>query len=84
MVVEDRVGTSPRCTVCGLTKAPIGRSVPMGVIMCDRDCSAYHDAPLPDTLWPGELQSEFGYGCILAPDHTGKCQITEPPMSKEG
>lgn len=81
MVAEDRAGTRPRCAVCRRTKAPIGRSVPMGVhgSLCDRDCSGYLDVPRPDHLWPGELQSEFGYGCGLLPDHDGPC--LESPKS---
>ena len=76
----DRAGTSPRCAECGRTKAPIGRSVPLGMSgsMCDRDCAGYLDFPRPDQLWPGELQSEFGYGCTLAPDHSGPCLMTSP------
>ena len=74
MKAGDRAGTSPRCTVCGHRKAPIGRSVLTGVILCNSDCSGYLDVPRPDHLWPGELQSEFGYGCGLLPDHDGPCQ----------
>jgi len=79
----DREGTSPRCETCGRTKAPIGRSVPMGFSMCDHDCEGYSKEPTADTLWPGELQSEFGYGCILAPNHDGKCDFTQPPTTPE-
>lgn len=72
----DREGTEPRCTTCNRIKEPIGRSVPMALSgsMCNRDCRGYEGAPLADTLWPGEKQSEFGYGCIYAPGHDGDCE----------
>ena len=80
----DREGTSPKCATCRRTKAPIGRSVALGMAgsLCDRDCEGYSREPRADTLWPGELQSEFGYGCILAPDHTGSCEFTQPTTPK--
>jgi hypothetical protein len=42
------------CRVCGRTKAPVGRSVPVELPMCDDDCPGYRSAPLPSSLWPGE------------------------------
>lgn len=50
-------GHAMTCTVCGLTKKPRGRSAPleMAYSLCDSDCSGYYLEPLPDTLWPNEL-----------------------------
>jgi hypothetical protein len=48
---------APRCTVCYMTKRPIGRSVPIEMEngMCGRDCPGYNQDPQPGHLWPGEL-----------------------------
>lgn len=47
----------PACTVCGKTKAPIGRSLPLEACggYCDDDCPGYRQAPRPGHLFPGEL-----------------------------
>jgi hypothetical protein len=49
------------CTTCGNQKAPRGRSVPMGMVMCDWDCPGYNDEPQSGSLWPRETSEEFGY-----------------------
>ena len=71
----DREGTSPECTTCRRPKAPVGRSMPDGLYgsYCNRDCEGYYNSPYPDHLWPGELQSEYGFGCLLDPNHDGEC-----------
>ena len=56
-----RVGIAVTCTVCGQRKAPIGRSVPLEMYLCDRDCPGYRQAPSPGSLWLGETSDEFGY-----------------------
>lgn len=56
-----RVGIAVYCGECGRSKAPRGRSVPMGASMCDSDCPGYHTDPLPGDLWPGETEEQFGY-----------------------
>lgn len=63
MPMNDKIGIAVYCVVCGHRKAPIGRSVPIGLYLCDRDCDGYDIAPLPGSLWPGEKESEFGYPC---------------------
>lgn len=47
----------PTCTVCGRSKWPNGRSVPMACHGggCDSDCPGYYQEPRPGHLWPGEL-----------------------------
>lgn len=54
-----RFGRRPVCTVCGLGKAPIGRSTPLGSCYCDFECPGYREEPLPDTLFPGEPSREL-------------------------
>ena len=56
-----RVGIAVACTVCGQRKAPIGRSVPLGMYLCDRDCPGYRQDPYPGSLWPNETSDDFGY-----------------------
>lgn len=57
-----RVGISVTCAFCGNTKAPIGRSTPMGATYCHpTECSAYYLDPMPGSLWPGETEEDFGY-----------------------
>lgn len=56
-----KVGIAVTCRQCGRTKAPRGRSVPMGVMLCDSECSGYRSEPLPGDLWPGETEEQFGY-----------------------
>lgn len=43
-----------RCSTCGRTKAPHGRSVSPETPMCDEECPGYREEPRPDQLWPGE------------------------------
>ena len=56
-----KIGVRVTCVVCDRDKAPVGRSVPFGVSMCDHECSGYYTAPLPGSLWPGETEEVFGY-----------------------
>ncbi len=59
-----KVGIAVRCTVCGMTKAPIGRSCPDALAnsRCNSfDCEGYYTEPLPGSLWPGETEEEFGF-----------------------
>lgn len=42
------------CATCGTIKAPIGRSLPLGMYRCDSDCKGYRDDPYPPHLWPNE------------------------------
>lgn len=51
------------CTTCGQYKAPRGRSVPLGMYMCDHDCPGYGEPPLPGDLWPSETKEDFGFPC---------------------
>jgi len=48
---------APRCTTCGLTKAPQGRSVPAAMAggLCDDGCPGYRQEPRAGHLWSGEL-----------------------------
>lgn len=55
-----RIGVTVRCLECGRTKKPLGRdSQDNG--LCDHGCSRYYDYPRPDSLWPGETETQFGY-----------------------
>ncbi len=56
-----KVGISVQCTTCGRTKAPIGRSVPHQLDLCDRDCPGNRQDPIPGSLWPGETEADYGY-----------------------
>ena len=56
-----KFGVRVVCAVCGISKAPIGRSVPMELRMCDSECAGYHQPPLVGSLWPAESETEFGY-----------------------
>lgn len=58
-----RVGIVVYCTHCGLRKCPHGRSAPIGLLLCERECPGYDADPLPGCLWPGESPEEFGYEC---------------------
>ena len=51
---------SPKCTVCGMHKAPRGRSVPMEMSSgyCPYECSGNALDPRPGHLWPGEIARE--------------------------
>jgi hypothetical protein len=57
----NKVGVIVECAVCGFQKAPIGRSVPFEMYLCDHECTGYRQEPFPGSLWPGESESEFGY-----------------------
>jgi len=48
---------APRCTVCGLTKKPIGRDAPLEMAngLCGDDCPGYRKEPRAGHLRPGEL-----------------------------
>jgi hypothetical protein len=64
------VGVSVRCTVCGRTKKPHGRSAPLGLSWCTDECEGYEFYPQPGCLWPGESGEEFGYEyCMNAQTH---------------
>lgn len=56
-----RRGVRVVCAVCGRTKAPVGRSTPAVMSLCDDDCRGYRTPPLPGSLWPGETTEEFRY-----------------------
>jgi len=54
-------GVSVACTVCRQTKAPVGRSAPVELRMCDWECAGYTQEPKVGWLWPGESEEDFGY-----------------------
>ena len=56
-----KVGVSVYCASCGQRKAPIGRSVPLEMYLCDWECRGYREVPLSGSLWPGESEADFGY-----------------------
>lgn len=56
-----KVGVTVFCEVCGLPKAPLGRSMPMGSVMCDYECEGYRNPPFVGPLHPGETESDYGY-----------------------
>jgi len=58
---DDVIGVAVECATCGDMKAPLGRSVPLGVSMCRDECSGYRSRPFPGSLWPGESEAQFGY-----------------------
>jgi hypothetical protein len=57
----DEQGPLPRCTVCGRSKKPMGRSSPLEMSLCDDDCGGYRESPEPTCRWPGE--TTCGPGC---------------------
>ena len=61
--VSDKRGIAVHCSLCLKRKKPIGRSAPLEMAngLCDDDCWGYREDPRPGSLWPGELQSEFGF-----------------------
>jgi len=63
--MDDRKGIAVNCRVCHRWKKPLGRSAPLGMAngLCDFECGGYDAEPLPGSLWPGELKSEFGFPC---------------------
>jgi hypothetical protein len=56
-----KVGIAVSCRQCGRQKAPRGRSTPLGMMLCESDCSGYRADPMPGDLWPGETEEDFGY-----------------------
>lgn len=62
------------CTTCELSKAPVGRSVPLEAAngFCGPGCSGYRDDPLPGDLWPGELSRLRERQCFAC-DGDGQC-----------
>ena len=44
------------CTICGLSKKPIGRDAFLQHL-CDHECPGYRDDPCPGVLWPGEAKT---------------------------
>lgn len=52
----------PQCTVCGMTKKPIGRSAPWESAnsYCDEECPGYRQPPLAGHLWRGERERDNG------------------------
>lgn len=56
-------GVSVQCAVCRHQKCPHGRSAPLGLVMCMRDCPGYVIEPHVGCLWPGETDLDFGYPC---------------------
>ncbi len=62
------VGRPVKCATCGMTKAPIGRSVPLPMAnsRCDSECPGHREDPYPRDLWPGEKREDFGYPKWLA------------------
>jgi hypothetical protein len=72
------VGISVKCTVCGLTKKPHGRSAPteMANGLCDDDCPGYNKPPMPGCLWPGETEAQIGFPIC---DHATEQSMTPEP-----
>jgi hypothetical protein len=64
----SRVGPAwERCGVCRRDKAPMGRSIPLGIGgYCDDRCTGYATDPWPDSLWPGE-RWEDSLPCMGSP-----------------
>ena len=59
--MNEDVGRSVECVVCGRTKKPWRRSAPMELangLCCDPDCSGYAQDPLVGDLWPGETREQ--------------------------
>lgn len=57
-----KIGLSVQCRVCGRSKAPRGRSAPIGSNYCTRaGCKGYDQEPRVGDLWPGETEEAFGY-----------------------
>lgn len=53
-----RVGRKVVCSVCRLSKKPVGRDMPAasGSMCTGYECNGYWGHPRPDTLWPGESE----------------------------
>lgn len=52
----EKCAAMPKCAVCGRTKAPKGRSLPMEAATgyCGNDCTGYYADPQSGHLWPKE------------------------------
>ena len=73
--LTDIVGVSVQCTVCGMTKAPVGRSLPISAAngYCTREvggCKGYDMPPFSGWLFPRERWSE-SYPDIPMPEPSG-------------
>lgn len=53
---HDGLPIMPECRVCGMRKAPLGRSVSPYAAggYCDRDCEGYSLEPHPSSYWRAE------------------------------
>ena len=71
-----KIGVRCRCSVCGNTKKPVGRSAPMDSYYCDNDCEGYLGLPYPGSLWPGESEADFGY-------HVSTTSTNQDPTLKD-
>ena len=60
----NRTGFTVDCAVCGMRKAPAGRSLPslLAGSYCTWECDGYYKDPQPDYLFPNESVREFGFG----------------------
>lgn len=67
----DAKGTPVQCAACGRRKAPMGRSAPEELGLCEYGCPGYECQPLPGDLWPNETREEFGYPCNTATELAG-------------
>lgn len=76
-------GSAVACNVCGQRKAPLGRGVPLGSYLCDRDCPGYAQTPAPGSLWPGESLAEFGYPKDAAEDDADLRLVLSHPIVRE-
>ncbi len=56
-----KIGKRLYCTICDRQKKPIGRSAPLELNLCDRECGGYMLDPHPGSLWPNESEADFGY-----------------------
>lgn len=61
---EQTRGAAVQCSTCGYHKAPIGRSVPPQLRMCDHSCPGYYQEPWPGSLWPGEAETLPDWGAL--------------------
>lgn len=80
-----RVGISVRCSICGRSKAPHGRSAPDAMYgsLCNSDCCGYDSAPLPGCLWPGETEEDFGYTICANATVEQETLASVSPQAKE-
>jgi hypothetical protein len=58
---SHEVGKAIRCSVCGGTKKPRGRSAPVDTLLCDETCAGWDAEPRVGSLWPNETADQFGY-----------------------